>query len=166
MAHRKKFILRAAGTITATVPPAAATLAYFPLWRARGGEYVLSGFALTLLILSVLPLRNTVKKYLRSPSVTLVWFLSFIAFFTLSKIAEQVTVISFFGLIGNLACTLLYKLSGVSGDDRRTDTVKEEKDGISERENSGDAAESIAKIPKASGTPCTDNAATVTGEQR
>lgn len=162
MVRRKKLILRAAGALAATVPPAAATLAYFPLWMARGGEYVLSGLALTLLILSVLPLRNAVKKYLRSPSVTLVWFLSFILFFALSKIAEQVTIISFFGLVGNLACTLLYKLAGMSGDDKRINNGKEQTDGKTETGGSA-ATEIIPEATQVSGTPCTDNGGAGTG---
>ncbi len=179
MVRRQKFILRAAGTIVATVPPAAATLAYFPLWRARGGEYILSGLALTLLILSALPLRNTVKKYLRSPSVTLVWFLVFIAFFALSKIAEQVTVIAFFGLVGNLACTLLYKLAGMN-DDRRDNAPRAEsgggkaaKGGVERSgenaekaaESDGAAGQDIAEITQISGTPCTDSGGAGTGEK-
>lgn len=76
-----------------------------------GAEYALSGFTLLLLMLSALPLYKSVKRFFESPSAWTVWLLLFLLFLMLSKIANQMAVISLTGLVGNLIGAFLFKLA-------------------------------------------------------
>ena len=104
-------ILRIIGLIFCTVPPVAATLLYFPIWQERGAADSLCGFTLLLILLSLLPLIKTLRRIFRSPSSHTLWFIAFLVFFLLSKIADEVTVISFAGFIGNLIGAALFYLA-------------------------------------------------------
>lgn len=84
------------------LPPAVCTLMYFPLWKSVGYEYCIAGGAALLLALCMIPLYKFIRKRLESYSSYLIWLLLFLLFFALSRIAEQMTVISFAGFIGNL----------------------------------------------------------------
>ncbi len=44
------------------------------------------------------------------------WFLCFALFFSLSKIADEMTVISFVGFVSNLIGAGVFKLAGRSGE--------------------------------------------------
>ena len=103
--------LRFASLLLATVPVIAATLSYFSLWRKEGPLTMLSGFTLLLLLLSLSPLIKLVKRYFKSPTATAMWFFVFLIFFALSKIADEMVVISFVGYLGNLAGAFLWKIS-------------------------------------------------------
>ena len=98
------------GFILCIVPPAACTLSYFPIW-VSDGERCLSGGVALLLILSLAPLMKLISRKLRGASSWFIWLLIFLLFFSLSRIAEEMTVISFVGLIGNLSGGLLMRLS-------------------------------------------------------
>lgn len=45
---------------------------------------------------------RALRSKLRTPSVPIIWLITFLLFFALSRIADQVTVIAFSGFIGNL----------------------------------------------------------------
>lgn len=105
------YVFWALGLIFSILPALLATLFYFPVWSERGGAASLSGVVLVLLLLSFLPLFNIIRERLRSPSAHTVWLIIFISFFLLSKIADEVTVISFFGFVGNLIGAVFFKLS-------------------------------------------------------
>ena len=81
--------------------------------RQPGSETgaVLSGFALILLLLSFVPLFKLVKKMLESPAAHTMWLICFILFFCLSKIADEMTVISFVGFVSNLIGAAIFKLA-------------------------------------------------------
>ncbi len=112
----KAIILRALGIAVSVLPPALAALSYFPIWCASGGEYVVSGFVAFLLLLCSLPIFNIVKKVLKSPSVWVMWLIAFIAFFSLSKIADEMVIISFVGFVSNLVGAILFKLARSEGE--------------------------------------------------
>ncbi len=97
------------GLIFSVAPPLSAILLYFPIWTDRGGGAVLSGFTLLLLLLAFTPLFKMAKSMLRSPSAYAMWFIVFLLFFMLSKIADEMTVISFVGFIGNLIGSFFFK---------------------------------------------------------
>lgn len=101
------------GFLFCILPPLCAVLCYFPLWKERGAEAVVSGFAVLLIALCFTPFFKAVKRILSSPASYTVWFIIFITFFLLSRIAEEMIVISFFGFIGNLLGALLFRLSGI-----------------------------------------------------
>lgn len=103
--------LYALGLALSCAPPIIATLFYFPLWRAKGGIFVLSGLTLILLFLGAEPLFRIIREKLKSPSAPFIWLAVFTVFFIFSRIAEEVTVISFFGFTGNILGSLLFKLS-------------------------------------------------------
>ncbi len=105
----KVVILRVLGLSFCIIPVMAAVICYFPIWRERGAAATLSGFTLLLLIMCLVPFFNTVKSLLRSPAAHTMWFIAFITFFILSNIADEMTVISFVGFIGNLIGAVFFK---------------------------------------------------------
>ena len=105
----KKAVFSALGLIFSVVPVFSLILLYFPLWNERGDGAVLSGFALLLILLAFAPLFRAVKSILNSPSAHTMWFVFFIIFFMLSKIADEMTVISFVGFIGNIIGSLFFR---------------------------------------------------------
>ena len=107
----KSYLLTALALIASTVPVMAAVLCYFPLWRERGGGAVVSGVTLLLLIPSLIPLFRYLKEKLRSPSARTLWLVCFIAFLALSKIADEMVVISFIGFVSNLLGSILFALA-------------------------------------------------------
>ena len=108
----RSLLLRALGLALCVIPPAAATLCYFPVWRAEGGETLLSGTALLLLTLAAIPIYKLISAHLRSPAAYTVWLIAFLLFLMLSSIAHEMVVISFVGFIGNLVGAILFRLAG------------------------------------------------------
>ena len=108
---KKTLIFRALGLILSTVPPIVATVSFFPIWRERGAESILSGFSLMLILICAVPLFRSVKRFLHSPSMPIVWLVIFITFFALSKIAEDITVIAFTGFVSNLIGAVFFRLA-------------------------------------------------------
>ena len=106
----KRFAFRLIGIIFCIVPVALTVIWYFPLWQLRGGGAVLSGAALVLILVSLVPLFRVIKRMLKSPSAYAMWLVSFVVFFCLSKIADEMTVISFVGFVGNLIGALFFHL--------------------------------------------------------
>ena len=109
--RRRSVLCFGAGLLLSVLPPVAATLCYFPLWRTQGDGKILSGTAILLLTLAAVPLFRVLKRWLASPSAPLLWGIGFLLFLMLSRIAEEMTVISFFGWMGNLAGALFFRLA-------------------------------------------------------
>ena len=103
--------LYTAGLFFCIIPPLLAVLSYFPVWRERGAAAVISGFSLILIALCFIPFFKTVKRIFSSMAAYTVWLVIFIAFLILSKIADEMVVISFFGFTGNLLGALFFKLT-------------------------------------------------------
>ena len=106
-----RFCLKAASILLATVPVIFATLTYFPLWKQKGTLTMLSGFTLLLLLLAIVPAIKLLRRIFSSPSATNMWFILFIVFFLLSKIADEMTVISLVGYLSNLSASFIWKFS-------------------------------------------------------
>ncbi len=121
MTDAGRFILRLSGLLFCTVPVALTVVFYFPLWIERGSETFISGFALVLILISMVPLFKVFQKILRSPSAHTIWFILFVTFFVLSKIADEMTVISFVGYIGNIIGALFFRAArrGERGENER-----------------------------------------------
>lgn len=115
MKSATRYILMLLGLLISVGTPAAVTLSYFPLWQSEGSGTVLSGFALFLILICAIPIFKLLKKILATPSAPLVWLIIFIFFMLFSRIAEEVTVISFFGAISNLVGALLFKIARRGG---------------------------------------------------
>ena len=99
------------GLMLSVIPPLAAILCYFPVWIAKGGEFVVSGLAVLLCIPAVAPIGRMLARRLRSPAGYTMWLVMFVIFFALSRIAEQMTVISLIGFISNLIGACIFKLA-------------------------------------------------------
>lgn len=106
------------GLIFCVVPPAVCTLCYFPLWKEAGGEAVIAGGCALLLVLSAIPLMRVIRSRLKSPASYTLWLLAFLLFFGAAQIAQEMTVISFVGFVGNLIGALLFKLGGKRDEKR------------------------------------------------
>ncbi len=111
-----KFGLHIAGFILSIFPPVICTASYFPIWKS-GGEAI-SGMVLILLLISALPLYKFLKRALASPASYTIWLILFLLFFSLSKIADEMTVISFVGLVGNALGAVLFNLAKKCGGDK------------------------------------------------
>jgi hypothetical protein len=109
----KSVLLYLSGLALSCIPVIIATLSYFPLWKSEGGGRVVSGGVLLLCLLAIVPLIRTVKRLIASPAAHTLWFIIFVLFFALSKIADEMTVIAFVGFVSNLLGALLFKLSGL-----------------------------------------------------
>lgn len=105
-----KFILHIVGLLVCAIPPIICTLSYFPLWISGGGEQMISGGAALLIILAALPFYKFLRKKLESAASYIVWLFIFLFCFLMAKIIDQVTVISFVGLISNLIGAVLLKI--------------------------------------------------------
>ncbi len=105
------FILHILGFLLCVAPPAVCTLLYFPLWKAAGYTTCIAGGTALILALCFIPIYKMIRKGLMSFSSYIMWLILFILFFALSRIAEQMTVISFVGFIGNLLGALCFHLA-------------------------------------------------------
>ena len=107
----KRLLFSALGLIISIIPVAVSIFSYFPIWVAREDASIISGLSLVLTVLALVPFYRHVREYLRSASAPLMWFIIFAVFFMLSKIAKEMTVISFVGFVSNLIGSLFFKLA-------------------------------------------------------
>lgn len=105
----KRLFFNALGLAVSIIPVTAAILSYFPVWARRGDSSILSGISLVLVAIALVPLYKHVRAALRSPSAPLMWFFSFLLFLLLSRIADEMTVISFVGFVTNVLGSLCFK---------------------------------------------------------
>lgn len=107
----KRLLFNTVGVVISVVPVTVSILSYFPLWAARRNASLISGISLILILLALLPFFKHVKHFLKSPSAPIMWLIVFITFLFLSRIADEVTVISLVGFITNLIGALFFKLA-------------------------------------------------------
>ncbi len=99
------------GFMLCILPPTACTLMYFPLWKTVGYEHCIAGGVALMMVICFMPLYKFIRSKIKSYSSFLLWLLMFLLFFALSKIAEQMTVISFVGFLGNLLGAICFYLA-------------------------------------------------------
>ena len=107
----KRLLFNALGLIFSVIPVGVAIISYFPIWIEREDASILSGLALLLCAMALVPLFKYAREALRSASAPLMWFILFAVFFLLSKIANEMTVISFIGFIGNMIGAIFFKIA-------------------------------------------------------
>ena len=107
----KRLILRALGLMLCVLPPACATLSYFPLWLEKGATHTVSGVCALLLAVCAVPLFRYVRRVWRAPSAIVLWAVLFLLFYVLSRIADEMCVITFTGLVGNVMGAALFRLA-------------------------------------------------------
>ena len=94
-----------------TVPVLCTVLSYFPKWIERGDGTAISGFLLLILILAAAPIFKALRMIFHSPAAYLMWLVAFFLFFTLEKIAHEMTVISLVGFLSNFIGALLFRIA-------------------------------------------------------
>ncbi len=107
----KRLLFSSLGLAISIIPVVVATLSYFPLWLAREDASALSGICVLLIGAALVPMYKYLGRMLRSPSAPLMWFSVFVVFLLLSKIANEMTVISFVGFTTNLIGSVFFKLA-------------------------------------------------------
>ena len=111
ISQAKRLLFNALGIAVSVIPVSVAIFSYFPLWISRNDASLLSGISLLLICLAIVPLFKYLKQFWHSPSAPLMWFLAFILFFLLSRIASEMTVISFVGFVSNLVGSVCFRIS-------------------------------------------------------
>ncbi len=107
----KRVLIKSLGIGICVIPVFSAILSYFPLWIKKADSCALSGFALCLILMALVPFYRQLLGVLKSPAAYTLWFITFIIFFFLSRIAKEMTVIAFVGFISNLLGALIFKLA-------------------------------------------------------
>ena len=108
---KKRYSLMLLALAVSTLPVLICAAAYFPVWSTRTDGAALSGLGLMIALLAAVPLYRFIKRHVSSLSAPVLWFIIFIAFFALEKIAHEMTVISFVGFISNLVGSVLFRLA-------------------------------------------------------
>lgn len=110
----KRLIFRLLGYAFCVLPPLYAILEHFPLFAREGGRPMLSGVALLLLLVTVIPLRRGILKALRrwlaSPSAIGIWGAVWLISAWLASIAATVSEIALVGVLSSLVGTLFFRL--------------------------------------------------------
>ena len=105
------FCLHILGFLLCIAPPAVCTLYYCPLWKEVGYESCIAGGVALLLALCAIPLYKLIRRSVIGLSSYMMWLLLFLLFFAMSKIADQMTVISLVGFISNLMGAVCFALA-------------------------------------------------------
>lgn len=104
--------LRLLGLLFSVLPPALATLEFFPLWLGNG-RTAISAISLVLLLLAAIPLFRILKRHLRTPAPWMLWFVLWLllrAFLPIAAAIEEIALISFpTSLIGAFCFSLAKK---------------------------------------------------------
>lgn len=103
-------ILHITGFLLCILPATICTMCYFPVWREVGAASCIAGGGVLILVIFALPLFKLLRRVLASPSAYMMWLVAFIVFFALSRIATEMTVISFVGFVSNLIGAILMKV--------------------------------------------------------
>ncbi len=111
-------LLRILGLTLSVLPPVLAVLSYFPIWIDRGDKSAVSGFALLLIAAALLPCYRVIRRVLHSPSAYMMWIIAFLVFALLSRIADEMTVISFVGAVSNSLGAVLFAIARKYTDGR------------------------------------------------
>ena len=108
---KKRMLYKGIGLLFSTVPTAVTVISYFPLWHGEGAKSMLSGISLCLILICAVPIFRMIRGAWRTPSAPLVWFIVFLLFSALSRIAADIAVIALVGFISNLIGSLFFMLA-------------------------------------------------------
>lgn len=113
----KRLLFNALGLFFSVIPVCVSIFSYFPVWIHRDDASILSGLSLLLIAAALIPFYRYVREALRSASAPLMWFILFVIFLLLSRIADEITVIAFVGFVSNLLGSFLFKIARVKSDE-------------------------------------------------
>ena len=104
------------GMLICIVPPAAATLAYFPRWREGvGSSGALGGGLAMAIIIAAVPLWRWLSAHFRSPAPALLWTLAFVLLYMVKDVIYDLTVVAFWGMLSAFVSTVLFWVSRYLG---------------------------------------------------
>lgn len=106
-----RIALRGLAIALCVIPVSSAILCYFPVWVAEGGEGIIPGVTVLLLTLAALPLWRLIRRALASLASYTLWLIAFLVFLCLSRIADEMTVISFVGFVGNALGAIVFRIA-------------------------------------------------------
>ena len=109
MHNFKVATLTVIGALLCIVPPAAVTMAYFPLWVQKSATSTLSGLSMILILVSIIPLFKLIKDHLKTPSAPILWGIICISAVMFRSIIDQIVVIAFVGTISSIAGFFIFK---------------------------------------------------------
>jgi energy-converting hydrogenase Eha subunit A len=95
--------------LSCVLPPAVCTLQYFPIWAAQGGEVIVSGISVVMLLLCCVPFHKQIRAYFKSPAAWTMWLAVFVICALFENIIHSVVTIAFVGFVGNAIGALLFK---------------------------------------------------------
>ena len=111
-----RWLFRTLGLALCVLPPALATLEYFPLWFSEGRTAV-SAVAVLLLLLSAVPIIRLVRKHLRSPSAWMLWLVLWALLAALRPILAAIETIALISFPTSLLGALCFRLARRQGED-------------------------------------------------
>lgn len=112
----KRNLLKVFALAMCTIPPALATIYYFPIWYEESRfEIVIPGVAVMCFCLCSIPLLRWVAKKIKSPSVWMAWTVMAVLLVVMEKIISQLTIICEIGALSNIIGALLWKIAERGG---------------------------------------------------
>lgn len=111
----KRLIFSALGYLFCLLPPILAILERFPILARGGSAPMLSGLALLLLLVAVIPakrgLASLLRKFLHSPSAFTVWGVLWIVFEVFGRIADTIADIALIATLSSLIGAVFFRLA-------------------------------------------------------
>jgi Na+/phosphate symporter len=132
-------IVKAAAIGIDVLGPLGATCSQFPIWIEKSSAATVSGLFLVFAILSCIPLHRQIKKWLKTPSVPVMFSVAAAVFIALRNIIDQMVLICVVGAIANVVGAVVYKV-GASVEGKPD--VKKEESAAAPKEPQGENAES------------------------
>lgn len=118
-------IIKGAALMLDVGAPLVATLTQFPLWIEKSADATMSGLCLVFVLLSCLPFIKQITEYFKSPSSWVVMTVLFFFFTMIRSIIDQMIVVTFIGMVANIAGAGIYALG--KSIEVKDDKVKESK---------------------------------------
>lgn len=103
-------ILKASALAIDVGVPLAVTLTQFPLWIQRDTYSTVSGLAVVLVLLCLIPFFRQIKAFIQNPSAPIVWTVFLAMSAIIRAIIDEIFWICVFGAIANILGTVLYKV--------------------------------------------------------
>lgn len=111
---RRRLFFRILGYLLCILPALFAILEHFPLFAAKGVRPTISGLALLLMLLALIPFHRgivkRIKRWLASPSAYSVWLVLWLLCEWVGRISEAVADISLVAFIGSLLGAVCFRL--------------------------------------------------------
>ena len=108
----KRTGLKALSIFLCTVPPAAVTIYYFPIWYEVGRVRALApAISILCFCVSAVPLIRWLSQKIKTPAAWMIWSVMAAVLIVLMQVIEQMVVISVVGAIGNIIGAILWKIA-------------------------------------------------------